>query len=236
VTRRGYNQFCATARSLDLLGERWTLLIIRELLSGPKRFSDLQRNLPGLGAALLSSRLRYMESEGLVRRSQLPAPTRAPAYELTTAGRELKAVVMALAKWGMRWALDERGDDDAFEPGWAVLGLEAIFEPAQAEGVDAVFEFRVDDETLHARIEDGVIDGRYGPAERPEVVIKATADAFARLASGELRLVDAIREGTATVTGGRASISKLGRLFKWPERRARASGEGEQTLSPASSR
>jgi DNA-binding HxlR family transcriptional regulator/putative sterol carrier protein len=220
VTRRGYSQFCATARSLDLIGERWTLLIIRELLSGPKRFSDLQRHLPGLGAALLSSRLRYMESEGLVRRGQLPAPARAPAYELTAAGWELKPVVMALAKWGLRWALDERHEDDAFEPGWAVLGLEAIFEPAQAEGVEAVFEFRVDDETLHARIEDGAIEGRYGPAERPEAVITATADAFARLASGELRFVDAIREGVVTVTGGRASIARLGRLFKWPERAA----------------
>jgi putative sterol carrier protein len=142
---------------------------------------------------------------------------------------------MSLAKWGMRWALDERHEDDAFEPGWAVLGLEAIFEPARAEGVEAVFEFRVDAETLHARIEDGVIDGRYGPAERPDAVITATKDAFARLASGELRLVDAIREGTATVTGGRASISKLGRLFKWPERAARGRGEAEPTISPANS-
>lgn len=166
-----------------------------------------------------------MESEGLVRRAHLPAPARAPVYELTTAGRELKPVVLALAKWGLRWALDERRDGDSFEPGWAVLGLEAIFEPAQAEGVEAVFEFRVGDETLHARIDDGTIEARYGPAEHPEAVITATEDAFARLASGEQGLVDAIRERDVSVTGGRSSISGLGRLFKWPERGARASAE-----------
>src|SRR4051794_25537280 len=186
MARRTYNQFCATAKTLDLIGERWTLLIVRELLSGPKRFGDLHRSLPGLGTALLSSRLRFLEAEGLARSATLPAPARTPAYELTDAGRELRPVVMAMARWGLRWALDEPVEGEAFEPGWAVLGMQAIFDPDGAEGIDAVYEFRIGDEVLHARIEAGEIESRYGPAERPDAMIVATPEAFAALASGRL--------------------------------------------------
>jgi DNA-binding HxlR family transcriptional regulator/putative sterol carrier protein len=221
VARRTYNQFCATAKTLDLIGERWTLLIIRELLSGPKRFSDLHRSLPGLGTALLSSRLRYLEAEGLVKGATLPAPARAAAYELTDAGWELRPVVMAMARWGLRWAVDKPEKRDAFEPGWAVLGMQAIFDPEGAKGMDAVYEFRIGDEILHARIEDGEIDSRYGPAERPDAVIVATREAFAELASGQLRLSDAIAAGRVETTGDKAALAQMKRAFHWPERRDR---------------
>jgi DNA-binding HxlR family transcriptional regulator/putative sterol carrier protein len=226
VARRTYNQFCATAKTLDLIGERWTVLIVRELLSGPKRFGDLHRSLPGLGTALLSSRLHHLEDEGLVRSTTLPAPARTAAYELTEAGRELKPVVMAMARWGLRWAIDEPGKGEAFEPGWAVLGMEAIFDPAGAKGVNAVFEFRIGDEVLHARIEDGEIDSRYGPAERPDAVITATRDQFAELASGQRRLSDAVAAGSVEVAGDRSAVAEMKRVFHWP---SRADRQAEQT-------
>jgi DNA-binding HxlR family transcriptional regulator/putative sterol carrier protein len=221
VARRSYHQFCATAKTLDLIGERWTLLIVRELLSGPKRFSDLHRALPGLGTALLSSRLHHLEAEGLVKASRLPAPARSAAYELTEAGWELRPVVMAIARWGLRWALDSPESQDAFEPGWAVLGMQAIFDSDRARGVDAVYEFRIGDEVLHARIEDGAIDSRYGPADRPDAIVVATPEAFAELASGRLRLSDAIVSGGVEATGDKRALAKLRQVFRWPERRDR---------------
>ena len=229
MARRTYNQFCATAKTLDLIGERWTLLVVRELLSGPKRFGDLHRSLPGLGTALLSSRLRYLEAEGLVRSTTLPAPARTPAYELTEAGEELRPVVMAMARWGMRWALDGPAEGEAFEPGWAVLGMQAIFDPEGAEGIDAVFEFRIGDEVLHARIGGGEIDSRYGPADRPDAVIVATAEAFAEVASGRLRLADAIAAGRVEVSGDRSALSEMKRAFRWPERADRRTGQARAT-------
>jgi DNA-binding HxlR family transcriptional regulator/putative sterol carrier protein len=217
VPRRTYNQFCATAKTLDLIGERWTLLIIRELLSGPKRFGDMHRSLPGIGTALLSSRLRHLEAEGLARSTVLPPPARTGAYELTQAGQELRPVVMAMARWGLRWAVD-KPKSEAFEPGWAVLGMQAIFDPDAAAGIDAVYEFRIGDDVLHARVDDGEIDSRYGPAERPDAVIVATPDAFAELGCGQLRLADALAAGRVEVSGSRRALNEMKRVFRWPDR------------------
>ena len=218
MARRTYNQFCATAKTLDLIGERWTLLIIRELLSGPKRFGDLHRSLPGLGTALLSSRLRHLEAEGLVQGAILPAPARTAAYELTEAGWELRPVVMAIARWGLRWAIDQPEEGEAFEPGWAVLGMQAIFDPEGAEGIDATYEFRIGHEVLHARIEDGEIDSRYGPADRPDAVISTTPEAFAELGTGQVRLADALAAGRVEVSGDRRALNQMKGAFRWPER------------------
>jgi DNA-binding HxlR family transcriptional regulator len=221
MARRSYDQFCATARTLDIVGERWSLLIVRELLPGPRRFTDLQDALSGMGAALLSARLRYLEAEGLVERVALPPPARAPAYALTEAGLELEPAVLALARWGMRWALGERREQDDFEPGWAVLGMHAIFDPAKARDVTAAWEFRVGEETFHVDVNRGAIKTGHGPARRPDAVIEATRDAFAQLASGSLSLKQALRDKTAAVSGDREAVSKLSKLFTWPERRER---------------
>jgi DNA-binding HxlR family transcriptional regulator len=225
MARRSYDQFCATARTLDIVGERWSLLIVRELLSGPKRFTDLQDALSGIGTALLSARLRYLEAAGLVQRVALPPPARAPVYELTEAGRELEPAILALARWGMSWALGERREQDAFEPGWAVLGMHAIFDPVKARNVDAAYEFRVGDDTFHVDVKHGAIETGHGPARRPDAVIEMTRDAFAELASGSLSLKQALRDGTAAVSGDREAVSELSKLFTWPERRERAGAE-----------
>lgn len=223
MARRSYDQFCATARTLDLIGERWTLLLVRELLSGPKRFGDLHRNLHGLGTALLSERLRHLQDEGLVRAVTLPAPARSAAYELTEAGAELRPIVMAIARWGLRWAIGEMNEGDAFEPGWAVLALEAIFDPAGAEDVRCVYEFRIGAEILHARVDSGEIDARYGPAERPDLCLAAPEATFAEIAAGHTTLADAIKAGTVAVTGDMGALEDMRRVFRWPERADRRS-------------
>ena len=100
MSRRTYNQYCATARALDVVGERWTLLLVRELLTGPRRFGDLLASLPGMGTGLLASRLKYLQDEGLVRQVMLAPPARTPAYALTEAGADLEPAVMALRPLG----------------------------------------------------------------------------------------------------------------------------------------
>lgn len=218
VEQRTYNQYCATARTLDLVGERWTLLLVRELLTGPKRFGDLQKSLRGLGTGLLAARLKHLEHAGLAGKVTLPPPARTSAYALTEAGAELGPVVLAMARWGLRWAMDARHDGETFHPGWAVLGMNACFDAAAAAGVRAVYEFRVGDEVFHARVDDGTIETAQGPADRPDVVVETTDDAFLELAAGRLSLADAIGTGVASATGDRELLQRLRDLFRWPQR------------------
>lgn len=229
MARRSYDQFCATARTLDLVGDRWTLLLVRELLSGPKRFGDLLRSLPGLGTALLTERLRHLQHEGLLAPVTLPAPARSAAYQLTDAGEELRPVVLAIARWGLRWAIGELRDTDAFEPGWALLALEAVFDPAGAAGIRREYEFRIGPEVLHAHVESGEIVTRYGPAARPDLVLAAHETTFAELAAGHLTLPRAIKSGDVKVTGDREALAELRRVFRWPERADRTASRAPST-------
>jgi DNA-binding HxlR family transcriptional regulator len=222
VEQRTYNQYCATARTLDIVGERWTLLLVRELLTGPKRFGDLQRNLRGLGTGLLSARLKQLERAGLARKVTLPPPARTPAYALTEAGAELEPVVLALATWGMKWALGDPRPDETFHPGWAVLGLRACFDPEAAAGVRAVYEFRIGDEVFHADIGDGTVETRHGPAQRPDAIVEFTIEAFRDLTGGRQTLGEAIEDGIVATSGDRDALDRLGALFPRPPRKALA--------------
>ncbi|MFG2000860.1 winged helix-turn-helix transcriptional regulator [Spirillospora sp. NPDC048911] len=219
---RTYNQYCATARTLDIVGERWTLLLIRELLTGPKRFGDLQNSLKGLGTGLLSARLKHLEREGLAKKITLPPPARTPAYALTEAGEELGPAVLALATWGMRWAMDEPREGETFHPGWAVLGLKTCFVPEAAAGLRLVYEFRVGDEVFHADVDDGTVETAYGPAQRPDVVIETGDEVFKEVFTGRRDLAAAIKNGDIAVTGDQEALRKLNALFTWPERGSRA--------------
>lgn len=221
MEQRTYNQYCATARTLDLVGERWTLLLIRELLTGPKRFGDLQASSRGLGTGLLAARLKHLEAEGLIRKVTLPPPARTPAYALTEAGEELGPAILALARWGLKWAMGEPRESDTFHPGWAVLGLRACFDPDAAADLHAVYEFRVDDEVFHARIDDGTIETVHGPAQRPDATLTLSTAAFQRLTSQELTLAEAIEQGQAAVAGDSEILRRLGSLFRLPTPHAR---------------
>lgn len=218
MNRRSYSQYCATARALDVVGERWTLLLVRELLTGPRRFGDLQANLPGMGTGLLAARLRFLQDAGLVRPVTLPPPARTAAYALTEAGADLEPVVMALAGWGLRWAYGGRAEGETFRPGWAVLGMQAMFDPAAAADVSAVYEFRVDDDVFHTRVHHGTIESVHGPAQRPDVVIETSGDTFADLAAGRVTAAEAARAGGTTITGDQRAARRLRTLFRRPPR------------------
>ncbi len=221
MEQRTYNQYCATARTLDLIGERWTLLLIRELLTGPKRFGDLQTSLRGLGTGLLAARLKHLEREGLTHKITLPPPSRTPAYALTEAGEELGPVVLALARWGLKWAMGERHEVETFHPGWAVLGLHACFDAEAAAGLQAVYEFRIDDEPFHVRIDDGTIEALHGPAQKPDATITLCKDAFLRMTGQGLTFTEAVKSGAASAAGDGEALRRLSGLFRLPAPRTR---------------
>lgn len=202
---RSYRQFCPLARSLDLLGERWTLLVVRDLLLGPKRFTDLAGALSGIAPNLLAARLRALESAGVARRRTLPPPAAATVYELTDRGRELEPAVLALARWG-RELLDAPRAGDAFRPGWLLLSLRALARPERALGVRESYELRVEGDVLSVRVDDGAVEAAEGPAADPAVVIHADRDAFLELACGLVAPAEALAGGRVRIDGDEAAL------------------------------
>jgi DNA-binding HxlR family transcriptional regulator len=158
-----YDQYCPVAHALELVGERWSMLVVRELMNGPKRYTDLAEHLPGIGTNILASRLRDLEACGVVTKRTLPPPAASRVYELTDYGRELRPVMRELAFWGARSLGPPTGDDELYE-GWLANALDTMFAPFAPPGR---FEFRVGDEL--ASIADG--EARPGPAEEPDVVV-----------------------------------------------------------------
>src|ERR687896_2059432 len=131
--KRSYEQYCTVARALDVIGERWTLLLVRELLTGPKRFKDLLGGLPGIGTNLLAARLKALEGEGIVRRATLPPPAGSNVYELKELGGSLEPVIMALSRWGAR-LLDAPREEDEMRAGWAVVAMRSALGQGAAGG------------------------------------------------------------------------------------------------------
>src|SRR5713101_848734 len=139
-TSRSYGDACGIARALDVVGDRWALLVVRELLLGPRRYTDLVEGLPGVGTNVLSTRLRDLEAGGIIERTRVPAPTPAVLYQLTDDGRDLRPVLDALAVWGTR-RLTRPTSDQAVEPRWFVLSLAAHLDPAELdEGASFVLD------------------------------------------------------------------------------------------------
>ncbi|MGW3123756.1 winged helix-turn-helix transcriptional regulator [Streptomyces sp. NPDC001107] len=194
--RRSYDQYCSAARALDLVGDRWTLLIVRELLAGPRRYTDLHADLPGVSTDVLASRLKDMERDGLGTRRRLPPPGAAYVYELTPRGRELLPVLQALSVWGQE-ELGERRPTDALRAHWFALPL---LRSLEGEGL---VEVRLEEGDFHLYVgaEDGPLYGD-GPAPgEPDARLVLDAETGAALARGELSLADAVRGGRVAVTG-----------------------------------
>lgn len=207
-SRRNYKQFCGLARALDRIGERWTLLIVRNLLLGPQRYSDLLERLPGLTTNLLAARLREMERLGLVVKRKSPPPVRATVYELAPAGRALEPALMELARWGARF-MDRPGRDDTFDVAWALLSLKRRYRG----GVELVAAFEIGERSFEL-----VFDARYvavteGAAVRPNVSVHGATDAFRAWLFGGGDADALRREGALTVTGPASAWQALRTAF-----------------------
>lgn len=169
-TRKRYEQYCPVAHALGLVGERWTLLVVLELMHGPKRYTDLVEGLPGIGTNILAARLRELERNGVVSRRTLPPPAASRVYELTDYGHGLRPVIRELALWGARSLGPPTADDELF-PGWLKNALDTVLAPLAPPGR---FEFRVGDEV--AALVDG--EARDGPLSEADVVVEGDAEAI----------------------------------------------------------
>ena len=198
-----YDQYCAIAHALELVGERWSLLIVRELLTGPKRYTDLSGSLPRIGTNVLAARLKDLEAGGILTKRRLPPPTPAQVYELTPYGESLRPVMRELALWGIR-SLGAPEDDDEFAPGWLQGALDTVFAPMAPDGS---FEFRIGDEV--ASLVDGA--ARAGGVEQADVVVESGRKSFYYLfverrwdgvtVHGDRELLERLLDAVAPVSG-----------------------------------
>ncbi|WP_418956422.1 winged helix-turn-helix transcriptional regulator [Streptomyces tritici] len=190
--RRSYDQYCAAARALDAVGDRWTLLIVRELLAGPRRYTDLHADLPGVSTDMLAGRLKDMERDELVTRRRLAAPVSAYVYELTDRGRRLLPVLRALAEFGAP-ELGEPRPTDAVRAHWFAVPLLRALEGLRAR----VVQVTLDEGRFHVRLgADGPAYGE-GPADDADARLRTDTATCRALASGELSLAEAVATGRA---------------------------------------
>jgi DNA-binding HxlR family transcriptional regulator len=216
ATKRSYGEACRFAYALDLVGERWALLVVRELLLGPKRFTDLRGGLPHASPNILSERLRDLEQAGVVHRRKLPPPAASQVYELTEWGRELEPIVTQLGTWGARSPMPPESQE--IGPDSIVLALRSLFDPEAAGDLQASYELRIGEGRYGVEVANGELGLGRKPAERPKVVL-ATEDAAAMAAilSGELPLDAALESGAAKLEGSKREAARFLRLFPMPE-------------------
>ncbi len=198
---KSYNQYCGLAYALDRIGERWTLLIIRELSAGPRRFTDLIEGLPGISPNLLTERLKELEQEGLLRRRKLPPPAASNVYELTAVGQALEPTLLELGKWGSQFVPPSPQGATLLHASSYALTLKTFFRPERAQGLNETYELHVDAEVLQVHIHDGEIEVQQGEAFKADVVLYTDVPTYLGLLSGEMQLEEARERGLIRLEG-----------------------------------
>lgn len=217
MSKRTYHQFCPLAYSLDVVGERWTLLIVRELLMGPRRYTDMLNGLPGIGTNLLANRLKALEEAGVIRQRTLPPPAASHVYELTEFGDGLRPVIDSLAQWGMGFINFPPPQEDFIGVVPAILALSKFFLPENARGLNATYEFRLEGTTLVLTIKAGELTLKEGVATAPDMIVETTGHLLLTLLGGERVIQDALSQGHFNILKGeRALFDKLIPAFALP--------------------
>lgn len=210
--RRGYDDACGTAHALELIGERWTLLVLRELMLGPRRFSELKADLPGISANVLTQRLAELEERGLARRIKLPPPASVQVYEATQWGLEAEPIVQALGRWAAR---SPRHDPTLPISGVSILlSFRTMFDPARARDFDARIGFRFGPASYVVRIGEGRLTVARGETEGCEVVFAGEPTVLAGVVYGGQPL------DRMEVTGDRRLARRFVDLFELPPKAA----------------
>lgn len=212
MSRKRYGQFCGVSRALELIGERWTILIVRDLLVRPKRYTDLRRGLPGIPTNVLSDRLKELERNGIVRRHVRPRPDGMIVYELTEYGNDLEDIILQLGRWGAR-ALGEPAAGEIVTGDSFVMALRSTFQPDAAVGRRVGYELRSGEVVVHARVEDGVLLAGLGGLPGADLVIEA-GPALRALMAGEISAAEAIGSGEVRVAGDPDLLTGFAELFR----------------------
>jgi DNA-binding HxlR family transcriptional regulator len=212
---RTYGDACGAAQGLDLVGERWTLLVVRELLLGPKRFTDLRAGLPGISTNILADRLETLEVSGVARRRTLPPPAGSKVYELTDWGEELGPVVEAIGRWGVRspW----RGEGDEIGVDGLMVSFRTMFDPEVAGDLEARYEIVLGDQGFGLEVGGGGVRVYRGAPSDPDARIETDVDTLSALVYEGRDLDEALRAGDAQIRGDRSAIERLLGLFPLPE-------------------
>jgi DNA-binding HxlR family transcriptional regulator len=212
-----YDQYCPIAHALCAIGERWSLLVVRELLEGPKRYTDLAAGLPGVSTNILAARLRDLEASGVVQKRRLPPPAASTVYELTAYGAQLEEVVYAMARWGVR-TLGPPSPEDELEPDWGLNAFPALFNPTAADGMSGTYVLRISGDVFTVSLADGRVSVEL--AADPEADLDAAFDmeTFFGLASGELAPADAVEQGLVELRGDVECLERFFRAFNYAPR------------------
>jgi DNA-binding HxlR family transcriptional regulator len=211
--KRSYDDPCGVARALDVVGERWALLVVRELLLGPKRFGALSSGLPGVSQNVLSQRLRELQDAGIVRRRTFGPPASSHGYELTERGRELEPVLLALARWGSRVAASSAAElsVDAL-----MLALQTTFDPRGAGTLRAQLELRIGDDCFCAEIGSGRFAVSRGNAGQADAILTTGAATLRALVFGDGTIADAVGGGDLRIDGDQRVVARFIRCFPRP--------------------
>jgi DNA-binding HxlR family transcriptional regulator/putative sterol carrier protein len=212
---RGYGQYCGLARALELVGGRWALLVVRDLLTGPKRFSELQEGLHGIPTNVLTSRLRELEEAGIVERRVQAHPGGGVAYALTDYGQELEEPVLRLGFWGAK-TMGSPCEGDFISLDSLALALRGAFRPDLARGPQVLYELRVDGKPLRILVKSGLVTAPAGSEGEPDVVLQIEPGAISDLLSGAIDIDEAVEDGRVRVEGDRAEARRFVEMFQFP--------------------
>ncbi len=212
MTEHRYHQYCGAARALDVVGDRWTLLIVRELMLGPRRFTDLLDGLPGISRNLLTERLRALQGDGVVVRDELDPPAARHVYRLTEDGEELAGAMIPLVAWGAR-RLGARQPGESFRPHWAALAMATFADGDAARGVTETYQYVVGGSPFYFDVDDGAISLHYGRAAEPVVTLTMDERTWAEMAAGDATASEAAAAGALTVDGDRRAVRRLAKIF-----------------------
>lgn len=227
MAKRSYAQFCPMARTLDVLGERWTLLIVRELLTGPKRYTDLKQALGGMWSNLLGQRLRELEEAGIVQRAELPPPAARTVYELTERGRELEDVLLSIARFGLPY-LDVPTDEQPLQPHHVVLGLRALVRIEELPDTGLTVRFDIDEGSYLMTVVPARDPGRRVAAQEridvselpdaitrddenngseADVIVRSSLPVLLWIRRGDLTVADAEDQALVEISGGPPQVA-----------------------------
>jgi DNA-binding HxlR family transcriptional regulator len=213
MAKRDYGQFCGMVRAMEMVGERWAMLIVRDLLVGPKRYTDLHQGLPGIPTNILSTRLKELEEAGVVRRRVQPRTSGGGVvYELTEYGNELEDIVIRLGRWGAK-SLTMPRPDEVITVDSMVMAFRSTFCHESARGVTASYEVRLGPIILHIRIVKGKLTVAGGPLPDADLVIEA-GPGIKMLMTGEMTPAEAIASGSVRLTGDPALLATFAEIFR----------------------
>jgi DNA-binding HxlR family transcriptional regulator/putative sterol carrier protein len=204
-----YNQFCGLAFALDVVGERWTLLIIRELLAGPRRFKDLIDGLPGVSTNLLSERLKELEQHGVLTRRTLPPPAGSTVYELTPFGQAIEKAVLELGTWGSRLFPPSMEGVNLPSVGAMTLAIKAFFHEEAARDISETYELHLNNEVLQVQVDNGRLSVQTGQTFKPDAVFYTDMQVFVGLFAGQIPPDDAIAGGLIRVEGDAGALRRF---------------------------